>query len=191
MLKTLRQTALMLLWLTIVTGVIYPLAVTGLAQAIFVHQANGSLIYRSGKPVGSTLIGQEFTEAKYFWPRPSATPGVPYNAAASGASNLGVSNPKFVDAVKQRVAHLRAADPTHMGPVPVDLVTSSASGLDPDISVAGAMYQLDRVAKARGLKPETVRGLVHRYTTQRWLGVIGEPVVNVVKLNLALDALAK
>ncbi|MDE2053271.1 MAG: potassium-transporting ATPase subunit KdpC [Xanthomonadaceae bacterium] len=190
MAKLLRQSIVLLLLLTAITGLVYPFAVTGLAQLVFPHQANGSLILRNGKPVGSDLIGQQFTDPKYFWGRPSATTPQPYNGAASGGSNLGPSNPALTAAVKQRIAALHAADPGNDAPVPVDLVTASGSGLDPDISPAAAQYQLNRVARARSLPPAEVRALVDRYTQGRQFRVLGEPRVNVMELNLALDKLA-
>lgn len=186
--KLLRQSVMLLLLMTIITGVLYPLAATGLAQLVFPRQAGGSLIEKDGKPIGSALIGQSFTEAKYFWGRASATAPNPYNAASSSGSNLGPTNPALTDAVRQRIAALRAADPGNMAPVPVDLVTASASGLDPQISPAAAQYQIDRVARARGLRAAQVRALVQRCTQGRQFGVLGEPRVNVLRLNLALDA---
>lgn len=182
-----RPALTMLILLTVVTGVAYPLAVTGLAQALFPRQANGSLVERAGKPVGSSLIGQSFSDAKYFWGRPSATAPMPDNGTASGGSNLGPSNPALTDAARQRIAALRAADPGNTQPVPVDLVSASGSGLDPEISPAAADYQLDRVARSRGLSPERVRELVAANTTGRQFGLLGEPRVNVLLLNLALD----
>ena len=179
--------------LTAVTGVAYPLLVTGIAQAAFPHQANGSLIERHGKPIGSRLIGQSFDEPKYFWGRLSATSDanskpLPYNGASSAGSNLGPTNPALLDEVKGRVDALRAADPGGAdGPIPVDLVTSSGSGLDPDISPAAAEYQVHRVAKARGVPEDHIRALVREHTEQRQLGFLGEPRVNVLELNLALD----
>jgi K+-transporting ATPase ATPase C chain len=184
-----RPALTMLAILTVLTGLIYPLAVTGLAQWFFPHQANGSLIVRDGKVVGSELIGQYFDAPKYFWSRPSATSPFPYNAAASGGSNLGPTNPVLIETVKARVAALRAADPGNAAPVPVDLVTSSGSGLDPDISPAAALYQAKRVARARGLDDKTVYELVAQHIEGRQFGVFGERRVNVLKLNLALDAL--
>lgn len=184
-----RPALALLILLTVLTGIVYPLAVTGLAQAMFPYQANGSLMERNGKPVGSSLIGQPFTDPKYFWGRPSATTPQAYNGTASGGSNLGPTNPALADAVKRRVAALRAADPGNTAPVPVDLVTASASGLDPDISPAAAQYQLARVARVRGLPAAEVQSLVARYTRGRQFGVLGEPRVNVLELNLALDAL--
>lgn len=176
--------------LTLVTGVAYPLVVTGAAQALFPMQAGGSLIEVNGKPVGSALIGQNFSDPKYFWGRPSATGPMPYNASASGGSNLGPLNPALVDAVKGRVEALRAADPGNKAPVPVDLVTASASGLDPHISPAAARYQAARVARVRGLSEEKVQSLVEQHTQAPLLGLLGEPRVNVLQLNLALQALA-
>ena len=189
MARLLRPAIMLLLLLTAITGVAYPFAVTGLAQLLFPKQANGSLILRGGKPVGSALIGQSFTDPKYFWGRPSATTPQPYNGAASGGSNLGPSNPALTAAVKQRIAALHAADPGDDARVPVDLVTASGSGLDPDISPAAALYQLNRVARARGLPPAEVRALIDRQTRSRQFGVLGEPRVNVLELNLALDEL--
>jgi potassium-transporting ATPase KdpC subunit len=185
--KLLRQSLVLLLLMTVITGVLYPLAATGLAQLVFPRQANGSLIVKGGKPVGSVLIGQSFTDPKYFWGRPSATSPNAYNASASSGSNLGPTNPALTDAVKQRIAALRAADPGNNAPVPVDLVTASGSGLDPEISLAAARYQLARVAKARGLSTSQVQTLVSEYTRRRQFGVLGEPRVNVLQLNLALD----
>jgi K+-transporting ATPase ATPase C chain len=176
--------------LTLVTGVAYPLVVTGAAQALFPMQAGGSLIEVNGKPVGSALIGQNFSDPKYFWGRPSATGPMPYNASASGGSNQGPLNPALVDAVKGRVEALRAADPGNKAPVPVDLVTASASGLDPHISPAAARYQAARVARVRGLSEEKVQSLVEQHTQAPLLGLLGEPRVNVLQLNLALQALA-
>jgi K+-transporting ATPase ATPase C chain len=181
-----RPALLMLLVLSILTGVLYPLAITGIAQAVFPHQANGSLIVRGGQVVGSSWIGQEFSAPRYFWGRLSATSPA-YNAGSSSGSNYGPLNPALFDAFKGLITALRAADPEARLPVPVDLVTASGSGLDPHISVAAADYQVPRVAKARGLAPETVRRLIARHTTGRLLGVIGEPVVNVLELNLDLD----
>ena len=174
--------------MTLITGAAYPLVATGLAQLIFPRQANGSLIVKDGKPVGSALIGQSFTDPRYFWGRPSATSPNAYNASASSGSNQGPTNPALTDAVKQRIAALRAADPGNTAPVPVDLVTASASGLDPEISPAAAQYQLARVAQARGLSTSQVQALLNEYTRGRQLGVLGEPRVNVLQLNLALDA---
>jgi len=182
-----RPALTMLLLLTVLTGLVYPLAVTGLAQVVFPDQANGSLIVREGKVVGSKLIGQHFDKPEYFWSRPSATAPFPYNAAASGGSNLGPTNPALIEAVKARVVALRAADPGNDSPIPVDLVTASGSGLDPHISPAAAQYQIRRVARARGLDEAVVRDLVVQHTQERQLGVLGEPRVNILLLNLTLD----
>lgn len=188
MFKLLRASLLMLLVMTVITGVLYPLAVTGVAHVAFPHQADGSLILRDGHVVGSRLIGQPFDDPRYFWGRPSATSPQPYNGAASAGSNLGPTNPALADAVRQRIAALHAADPGNTQPVPVDLVTASASGLDPEISPAAAQYQLARVARARHLDVAQVRQLVAAHMQGRWLGLFGEPRVNVLALNLALDA---
>ena len=188
MLTQLRPALVLLLLFTVLTGFIYPLAVTGLAQAVFPSQANGSLIERDGKPVGSVLIGQSFSDPKHFWSRPSATGPVPYNAGASSGSNQGPLNPALADAVAGRIKALRDADPDNAAPVPVDLVTTSASGLDPHISPAAAEYQVNRVAKARNLDPQKVRAFIAEFTEGRQLGFLGEPRVNVLGLNLALDA---
>lgn len=187
----LRPALTMLIVLTVLTGLIYPLAVTGLAQLFFPHQANGSLIVREGKVMGSKLIGQYFDEPEYFWSRPSATAPFPYNAAASGGSNLGPTNPVLLDAVKVRVTALRAVDPGNALPIPVDLVTASGSGLDPHISPAAALYQAKRVARARGLDENIVLTLVSKHTEGRQFGLLGEPRVNVLMLNLALDAVGR
>ena len=189
MIKELKPAFLMLLVLTLLTGVVYPLMVTGISQVVFPSQANGSLIEQNGKAVGSSLIGQPFSDPKHFWSRPSATSPYPYNAAASSGSNQGPTNPALPDAVAARIKALREADPDNTANVPVDLVTASASGLDPHISPAAAEYQVNRVARARKLDPSKVRALVAENTEGRQLGVLGEPAVNVLKLNLALDAL--
>jgi K+-transporting ATPase ATPase C chain len=182
-----KQALLIFVALSVLTGIVYPLVITGIAQLVFPRQANASLIYRDGRPVASELIGQSFTDPKYFWGRPSATSPTPYNAASSGGSNLGPTNPDLIKAVGERIAALKAADPGNEAPIPVDLVTSSGSGLDPHISPAAAEYQVARVAKARGLDVETVRQLVARHTAGRTLGLLGEPRVHVVELNLDLD----
>ena len=183
----LRPACVLLVLFTILTGLLYPLTVTGLAQAFFPTQANGSLIRLGSRVVGSALIGQPFTNPGYFWGRPSATAPFPYNAASSAGSNLGPSNPALAEAVAARIAALRAADPGNDEPVPADLVMASASGLDPHISLAAALYQAPRVARARGLEVAAVRALIAKYTEDRQLGFLGEPRVNVLKLNLALD----
>lgn len=189
----LRPALVSLILLTLLTGVLYPLAVTAIAQIAFPHQANGSLIVRDGRVVGSELIGQEFEAARYFWGRLSATAPVPYNAAASSGSNLGPANPALTDMAQARIDALHAANAAlgiaSSAPVPVDLVTASASGLDPHISPAAAAWQIARVARARGLTEDQVQALVAEQTEGRLLGVLGEPRVNVLKLNLALDAL--
>jgi potassium-transporting ATPase KdpC subunit len=182
-----RPAIVLLVVFTVLTGVVYPVIVTGIAQAVFPRQANGSLIVKDGRVVGSSLIGQPFDDPKYFWSRPSATTPFPYNAASSSGSNLSPTNPDLVKAVQGRVDALRAADFDTKAPVPVDLVTASASGLDPHISPAAALYQVGRVAKARKLDEATVRRLVELHTEGRQLGVLGEPRVNVLELNLALD----
>ena len=184
-----RPALTMLVILTLLTGLAYPLAVTGLAQLFFPNQANGSLIVRDGKVIGSQLIGQYFDKPEYFWPRPSATTPFPYNAAASGGSNLGPTNPALIEAVKARVAALRAADPGNELPIPVDLVTASGSGLDPHITPAAALYQLKRVARTRCLDENTVLALVTQHTEGRQFGLLGERRVNVLLFNLALDSL--
>jgi len=190
--KTLVRPAVSLfVLLSAVTGVLYPAVVTGVAQTAFPAAANGSLIVQEGKPVGSELIGQNFTNPKYFWGRPSATGPMPYNAAASSGSNQGPLNPALVDAATGRAAALRAADPGNTRPIPIELLNASASGLDPHISPAAADYQADRVARTRGLDAQTVRQLVARHTEGRDLGMLGEPRVNVLMLNLALDTLKR
>ena len=189
--KTLIRPAVSLfVALSVVTGVVYPLLVTGVAKVAFADQAAGSLIVKDGKAIGSSLIGQNFSDPKYFWGRPSATSPMPYNAAGSSGSNQGPLNPALVDAVKGRVEALQAADPGNKAPVPVDLVTASASGLDPHISVAAAQYQAARVARVRGIAPATVNELVGKHTEGRLLGLLGEVRVNVLELNLALDQAA-
>jgi len=188
MLPQLKPVFMVFFLLTVVTGVVYPLLVTGIAQLVFPERANGSLILREGKFAGSELIGQPFDDPKYFWGRPSATPDFPYNAASSSGSNLGPSNPVLVEAVKTRLEALQKADPGNRLSVPIDLVTSSGSGLDPHISPAAALYQVPRVARTRGLSEDRVRRLVEQFTETRQWGFLGEPRVHVLKLNLALDA---
>jgi potassium-transporting ATPase KdpC subunit len=188
MTSLLRPALVLFLVLTLITGVAYPLVVTGIAQLAFPGQAAGSLLVKDGKPVGSSLIGQNFSDPKHFWSRPSATAPQPYNGVASGGSNLGPLNPALTDGIKSRIDALRAADPTNKAPVPVDLVTASASGLDPDISLAAAYYQAPRVARERGLPLAAVRTLIAAHAQGRWLGILGEPRVNVLELNLALDS---
>ena len=189
MIKYLRPATLMLLWLSLLSGIAYPALVTGLSALVFPHQAHGSLITRGDQVVGSELLGQPFTDPRYFWSRPSATGPHPYNAAASSGSNLGPSNPALAEAVAQRIAALRAVDPGNTAPVPVDLVTASASGLDPHISPAAAEFQVARVARARGIGEDVVRAAVAAHTLSRQLGLLGEPRVDVLALNLALDDL--
>lgn len=186
----LRPALVLFLALTLLTGVAYPLLVTGAAQSLFPEQARGSLILQGGKAVGSALIGQNFSDARNFWGRPSATSPMPYNASNSSGSNQGPLNPALTEAVSSRIADLRAADPGNPLPVPVDLVTASASGLDPHISPAAASYQVARVAKARGLATGKVQALVDQYTEKPLFGLLGEARVNVLKLNLALQAAA-
>jgi K+-transporting ATPase ATPase C chain len=187
MLTHIRPAIVSLVLLTALTGVVYPALVTAIGQLVFSHQANGSLIVKEGKPVGSALIGQPFDEPKYFWGRPSATSPFGYNAGASVGSNLSPTNPDLIKTVQGRVDALKAADPGNGAPVPVDLVTASGSGLDPHISPAAALYQVERVAKARKMSAADVRALVDRHTEGRQLGFLGEPRVNVLALNLALD----
>jgi K+-transporting ATPase ATPase C chain len=187
MLTHVRPALVSLVLLTAVTGVAYPALVTAIGQLVFSHQANGSLIVKDGKAVGSTLVGQPFDDPKYFWGRPSATSPFGYNAGASVASNLSPTNADLIKAVQGRVDALRAADPGNTAPVPVDLVTASGSGLDPHISPAAALYQVGRVAKARKLDEAAVRRLVAQHTADRQFGFLGEPRVNVLALNLALD----
>jgi K+-transporting ATPase ATPase C chain len=190
MMRILRQAVACIAVFTLITGVIYPLIVTGVAQLVFPRQANGSLLIDNGKTVGSSLIGQSFSSPKYFWARPSATSPMPYNAANSSGSNMGPLNPALTENVKARITQLKAADATSKPLVPVDLVTASASGLDPDISPASAEYQVSRVAKARNLDETKVKELVVKLIKSRQLGILGEPRVNVLELNLALDSLA-
>lgn len=185
----LRPAITLLIVMTVITGVAYPLAVTGVAKVLFPGQAAGSLIVKHGELVGSRLIGQPFSDPKYFWSRPSATSPQPYNGVASGGSNLGPLNPALTEAVKARIAALRAADPRNRAPIPVDLVTASASGLDPDISLAAAYYQAVRIARIRHLSLHQVRALISAHAMRPWLGVLGEPRVNVLELNLDLDGM--
>jgi K+-transporting ATPase ATPase C chain len=185
--EQIKPAILMFLVLTIITGIIYPLFVTGLAQIFFQEKANGSLIYQNGKPVGATLIGQQFNDPKYFWGRPSATSGVAYNAATSSGSNLGPLSPVLNEAVQRRIEALNTPDPENTTAVPIDLITSSASGLDPHISLAAAYYQVPRVALVRNLSEDAVKEIILQHTKERLLGVVGEPVVNVLEVNLALD----
>ena len=191
MLKELKPALLMLALLTVLTGGVYPLLVTGIAQGLFPHQANGSLIVQNGKVVGSELIGQPFFNPKYFWGRPSATGPLPYNASASSGSNLGPLNPALKDAIKARIDALKASDPANTAPIPVDLVTASGSGLDPHISPAAARWQAPRIARLRGLSEAEVSKLIDAHTQGRQLSLLGEPRVNVLALNLSLDHLGK
>lgn len=191
MLKELKPALLVLALMTVLTGVAYPLLVTGIAQGLFPNQANGSLIEQDGKVVGSAFIGQPFSDPKHFWSRPSATGPVPYNAGASSGSNLGPLNPALEEAVKARIDALKAADPANTSPIPVDLVTTSASGLDPHISPAAARWQAPRIARIRGLAEADVVKLIDAHTEGRQFGLLGEPRVNVLMLNLALDRLGK
>lgn len=187
----LRPAVTLFIVLTVITGILYPLAVTGVARLAFADRAGGSLLFKDGKPVGSSLIGQAFSDPKYFWSRPSATSPMAYNGGGSSGSNQGPLNPALIDAVKARVEALKAADAESAAPVPVDLVTASASGLDPHISPAAAQYQAARVARVRGLPADAVKALIMRHTEGRILGVLGEARVNVLELNLDLDAAAK
>lgn len=184
-----RPAVFLLLMLTVLTGIIYPLCITGLAQLLLPHEANGSLIVREGHPAGSALIGQPFEDPRFFWGRPSATKPFPYNSAASAGSNLGPSNPELIKAIRSRIAALHAADPDNRRPIPVDLVTASGSGLDPHISPAAALYQVRRVAKTRGLEERVVLGRVKAHLRDRDFGIFGEAVVPVLELNMALETL--
>ncbi len=185
----LRPAFLVFILLTVVTGLVYPLIVTGIAQGVFPHQANGSLIGKPGGYAGSELVGQSFDDPQYFWGRLSATSDFPYNSGSSSGSNLGPSNPALAENVKARVEALQKADPGNQSSIPIDLVTSSGSGLDPHISPAAALYQVSRVARIRNLPEDQVRSLVTQFTEPRQWGFLGEPRVNVLKLNLALDSL--
>jgi K+-transporting ATPase ATPase C chain len=195
MLKQLKPAIVLLVLFTLITGVIYPLVVTGIAQLAFPSQANGSLIIKNGKAMGSELIGQQFDDPKYFWGRLSDTGDFPYNAfnadtlTGSSGSNYGPLNPALTKAAQARIDALKSADPGNTAPIPVDLVTASGSGLDPNISVAAAIYQVSRVAKVRGISADSVKALVDQYTTGRQFGIFGEPRVNVLELNLALDGI--
>ena len=188
-LRLMRPALCLLVLMTCLLGIVYPLLITGAARLAFPAQAAGSLLYRNGKAIGSSLIGQHFSDPKYFWARPSATTPRPYNGLASTGSNLGPLNPALLEQVRANIKALRAADPAASAPVPVDLVTASASGLDPDISVAGAHYQIARVARVRGLAPASLEKLVAAHEQGKLLGLIGEPRINVLELNLALDQL--
>ena len=185
--KIIRPVTVSLFVFTVITGILYPLAVTGIAQLLFPVQANGSVIVKNGKLAGSSLIGQPFDSPKYFWGRLSATSPFPYNSAASSGSNMGSTNPALLREVKDRIAHLKSANPDNDKPIPVDLVTASGSGLDPHISPAAAEYQIQRVAKSRGIDEVKVRALITAHTEQRQLSILGESRVNVLELNMALD----
>jgi potassium-transporting ATPase KdpC subunit len=187
--RQLRIAALFLLVFSVITGVIYPAVVTGVAQVLFHYQANGSMISAGGQVLGSELIGQPFSDPRYFWGRLSSTPSFPFNASASSGSNLGPSNPAMLAAVQARIDALKSVDPNNDLPIPVDLVTASGSGLDPDISPAAAQYQAGRVARVRGLSVATVMALVDKHVQGRQFGIFGEPRVNVLELDLALDGL--
>jgi potassium-transporting ATPase KdpC subunit len=182
-----RPAVVLFVFFTALTGFVYPLVITGIAQAAFGNAASGSILMRNGKPVGSSLIGQNFSDAKYFWGRPSATSPQPYGGTASTGSNLGPLNPALIDGIKGHIQALHAADPGNSAPIPVDLVTASASGLDPEESIAAALYQAPRVARARGVPLSVVEAVIQAHSHSRWLGAFGEPRVNVLALNLALD----
>jgi potassium-transporting ATPase KdpC subunit len=188
-LATLRPAITLLVLLTVLTGIVYPVVLTGLAQLLFAHAANGSIVVQDGAAVGSSLLGQSFSDPRHFWGRPSGTSPRPYDALASGGANLGPLNPALTEGVRGRIAALRAADPGNVLPVPIDLVSASASGLDPEISVAAARYQVPRIARVRGIPDARLQALIAAHTEGRLLGVLGEPRVNVLELNLALDAL--
>ena len=187
--QQIRSAVILLLVLSLLTGLIYPLAVTGVAQALFSRQANGSLIEKNGQKIASELVGQSFKEPRYFWGRPSSTTPVPYNGISSTGSNLGPSNPDLKTAVQKRIAVLRVVDPNNLLPIPVDLVTSSGSGLDPHISPAAVLYQVSRVARVRGIREKEVAALVRAHIEDRQFGILGEPTVHVLRLNMALDTL--
>ena len=186
----LRPALTLFIVLTLICGVLYPYAITGVGQLAFADQAAGSLVSRAGKPVGSALIGQSFSSPRYFWGRPSATSPMPSNAAASGGSNLGPTNPALIDAIKGRIETLKASDPANVVPIPVDLVAASASGLDPEISLAAAYYQVSRVARERKLPVDALRTLVDKQRKSQYFGFLGEPRVNVLMLNIALDGIS-
>lgn len=188
MIKTLRNALGLFLVLTLITGVAYPLVVTGFAWVLMPGKAGGSVVTQDGRAAGSTLLGQPFSDPRFFWGRPSATGPQPYNGAASSGSNLSPTNPALVDAISSRVQALRNADPANAAPVPVDLVTASGSGLDPHISPAAALYQLPRVARLRGMSEAQLSALVEKHTQGRTFGILGEPRVNVLALNLALES---
>lgn len=185
--ELIRPALLIFLMLTVITGVLYPLSVTAIAQGFFGHQANGSLIYQNGRPAGSELIGQLFEDPQYLWGRPSATSGVPYNAASSSGSNYGPMNPDFIRTVQERIRSLKEADPENNALIPVDLVTASGSGLDPHVSPAAAYYQASRIGRIRGIPQDEVKAIIRENTEGRFLGIFGEPVVHVLKVNLDLD----
>jgi len=191
MFTMIRNAFMSLILFTVITGLIYPLAVTGISQVLFPDQANGSIITKDGKPVGSALLGQQFDDPKYFWGRPSATTPYPYNGGLSSGSNQGTNNPDLMKAVQARISALRVSDQDNTTKIPVDLVTASGSGLDPHISPAAATYQVKRVAKARGIEETKIDALVTAYTEGRQFGIFGEPVVNVLRVNLALDELGR
>lgn len=188
-LKQIKTASILLIVFTVITGFIYPMTVTGIAQLFFHWRANGSLIEREGKWIGSTLIGQSFTDPKYFWGRPSATTPYPYNAVNSMGSNLAAGNPVLLSAIRERIEHLKAADTLNQKLIPVDLVTASASGLDPDISPLSALYQVSRIARARKIQEDKITGLIQRFSKHSACNILGEPRVNVLKLNMALDRL--
>lgn len=187
--KTLYPATILITMLTLVTGLAYPFLITGIAQSVFPEKANGSLIMKNGQAIGSRLIGQKFSDPKYFWGRPSATATHPYNAEASGGSNLGPANPVLENKVKERILELKAADPDNQDPIPVDLVTSSASGLDPHISKAAADYQVRRIARIRNISEIKIQNLIENHAKGIQMGFLGEPMVNVLELNLALDGM--